>query len=163
MILQHILIYYSIIIIFYDPNNLLTACCFFFNIKKKILSNGTSYLGQKSGSTSLKYKNIKTERALLLNFVLLFAGGFSLTEFAECLVVEETLAMRKMVTLNISILNIFVMLWKKLQQNKNWRENPQKLWHNCYWNVKISSSISYNCYVSLFYCLRILLMNVVHI
>lgn len=127
----------------------------FFNIKKKILSNGTSYLGQKSGSTSLKYKNIKTERALLLNFVLLFAGGFSLTEFAECLVVEETLAMRKMVTLNISILNIFVMLWKKLQQNKNWRENPQKLWHNCYWNVKISSSISYNCYVSLFYCLRI--------
>lgn len=156
MILQHILIYYSIIIISYDPNNLLTACWFFFfNIKKKILSNGTSYLGQKSGSTSLKYKNIKTERALLLNFVLLFAGGFSLTEFAECLVVEETLAMRKMVTLNISILNIFVMLWKKLQQNKNWRENPQKLWHNCYWNVKISSSISYNCYVSLFYCLRI--------
>lgn len=128
---------------------------FFFNIKKKILSNGTSYLGQKSGSTSLKYKNIKTERALLLNFVLLFAGGFSLTEFAECLVVEETLAMRKMVTLNNLILNIFVMLWKKLQQNKNWRENPQKLWHNCYWNVKISSSISYNCYVSLFYCLRI--------
>lgn len=100
-------------------------------------------------------KTSKTERALLLNFVLLFAGGFSLTEFAECLVVEETLAMRKMVTLNISILNIFVMLWKKLQQNKNWRENPQKLWHNCYCNVKISSSISYNCYVSLFYCLRI--------
>lgn len=126
MILQHILIYYSILIISYDPNNLLTACWVFFLIfKKKILSNGTSYLGQKSGSTSLKYKNIKTERALLLNFVLLFAGGFSLTEFVECLVVEETLAMRKMVTLNISILNIFVMLWKKLQQNKNWRENPQ--------------------------------------
>lgn len=27
---------------------------------------------------------------------------------------------------------IFVMLWKKLQQNKNWRENLQKWWHNSY-------------------------------
>lgn len=53
-----------------------------------------------SGSASLKYKTPKPERALLLKIVLLFAGWFSLTEFAECLVVEETPAMRKTVTAN---------------------------------------------------------------
>lgn len=157
MILQHILIYYSIIIISYDPNNLLTACWFFLILKKKswVMVRVISVRNRARHPWNTKTSKPRERCCSVLNFVLLFAGGFSLTEFAECLVVEETLAMRKMVTLNISILNIFVMLWKKLQQNKNWRENPQKLWHNCYWNVKISSSISYNCYVSLFYCLRI--------
>lgn len=97
---------------------------FFLILKKKILSNGTSYLGQKSGSTSLKYKNIKTERALLLNFVLLFAGGFSLTEFAECLVVEETLAMRKMVTFDFEYLCNVI---KKVTTKQKLTRKPTKI------------------------------------
>lgn len=98
----------------------------FFNIlkKKSWVLNGTSYLGQKSGSTSLKYKNIKTERALLLNFVLLFAGGFSLTEFAECLVVEETLAMRKMVTFDFEYLCNVI---KKVTTKQKLTRKPTKI------------------------------------
>lgn len=53
-----------------------------------------------SGSASLKYKTPKPESVVLLKIDLLFAGWFSLTEFAECLVVEETPAMRKTVTAN---------------------------------------------------------------
>lgn len=55
-----------------------------------------------SGSASLKYKTPKPESVAAQDwkFVLLFAGWFSLTEFAECLVVEETPAMRKTVTAN---------------------------------------------------------------